>query len=89
MVFPLLADTTIEGMEEAKSQSPLSRSASAPLDEDPKISRVASEAACIAMVETTWNMVLPALSLLLSKAQGEVLVLKLLRVRLPHSFLVP
>ncbi|KAK9811035.1 hypothetical protein WJX73_008056 [Symbiochloris irregularis] len=78
----MLTDTTIDGIEEAKSQSQphsLQSAASGTLDEDPQVSRVASEGACVAMVETTWNMVLPALSLLLSKAQGEVLVLKLLR----------
>lgn len=42
--------------------------------------RAASEAACVAMVTATWSLVLPALSLLLGKASGEVLVLKLLRV---------
>lgn len=41
--------------------------------------RAASEAACVAMVTATWSLVLPALSLLLGKASGEVLVLKLLR----------
>ena len=43
--------------------------------------QAASEAACVAMVAATWQLVLPALGLLLGKASGEVLVLKLLRVR--------
>lgn len=50
----------------------------------PEQLRAASEAACVAMVAATWHMVLPALSLLLGRAHGEVLVLKLLRVRPPH-----
>ena len=43
--------------------------------------RVATETSCVAMVAATWHLVLPALSLLLGRTNGEVLVLKLLRVR--------
>ena len=68
----------LEGLTDAAMEA---QEAGAPaFSEAAEPSLAASEDACVAMVAATWQLVLPALSILLARASGEVLVLKLLRV---------